>query len=212
MFVFERREKMEIKFDEKGLIPAIIQDSKTGEVLMLGYMNEESLQKTIKERKVYFYSRSKKRIWLKGETSKNYLYVLNIFKDCDGDSLLILVNCDGNVCHTGSRSCFYEEILPISFPPLFNFIHKLFDLIEERKKANKENSYTSYLFERGKELIAKKFGEEAIETIVAYLKEDSEKLKKEVADMVYHLLVLLSSSKINPELVLEELLKRHIKK
>lgn len=203
---------MEIKFDEKGLIPAIIQDSERGEVLMLGYMNEESLQKTIKEGKVHFYSRSRKRIWMKGETSKNYLYVSSISKDCDGDSLLVLVRCDGNVCHTGNRSCFYEEIFSISSPPLFNFIHKLFDLIEERKKTREKNSYTSYLFEKGKELIAKKFGEEAVETIVAYLKEDSEKLKNEAVDMLYHFLVLLSSSHITPKMLMEELLNRFIRK
>lgn len=209
---FKRREAMEIKFDEKGLIPAIIQDYKTGEILMLGYMNRESLEKTIEEGKVYFYSRSRKKLWMKGDTSKNYLYVSAIFIDCDRDTLLILVNSNGNVCHTGRRSCFSEEIFSGCSPPLYNFIHKLFSIIEERKKRYDRKSYTSYLFQNGKELIAKKLGEEAVEVIIAYLKEDSKEIINETSDLLYHLLVLLSSFEIKLERILEELLRRHLKK
>ncbi len=203
---------MEIKFDEKGLIPAIIQDYKTGEILMLGYMNRESLENTMEEGKVYFYSRSRKRLWMKGETSKNYLYVSSIFIDCDKDTLLILVNPSGNVCHTGKRSCFFEEIFSGYPPPLYNFIHKLFSIIEERKKIYDKKSYTSYLFRNGKELIARKLGEETLEVIIAYLKGDSKEIINETSDLLYHLLVLLSSSDIKPERILEELLMRHLKK
>ncbi len=203
---------MEIKFDEKGLIPAIIQDSKTGEILMLGYMNRESLEKTIKEGKVHFYSRSRKKLWMKGETSKNYLYVLSIFLDCDRDTLLILVNSYGNVCHSGKRSCFFEEIYSSSYPSVYNFLQKLFEIIEKRKKIMDKNSYTSYLFQNGKELIAKKIGEEATETIVAYLKEDSKEIINETADLIYHILVLISSSGISPEIIIGELIRRHLKK
>ncbi len=203
---------MEIKFDEKGLIPAIIQDSKTGEVLMLGYMNREALKKTIEEGKVYFYSRSRRKLWMKGETSKNYLFVTKIFTDCDRDTLLILVNPEGNVCHTGNRSCFFEEISSGSYPPLYNFIHKLFSIIEDRKKSYNEKSYTSYLFQKGKEVIAKKLGEEAMEVIIAYLRGDSKEIINETSDLIYHLLVLLSSSEIKLERIFEELLMRHLKK
>jgi len=210
MLEFERRKIMEIKFDEKGLIPAIIQDSKTGEVLMLGYMNKEALEKTIEEGKVYFYSRSRKKLWMKGETSKNYLYVTKIFIDCDRDTLLILVNPEGNVCHTGNRSCFFEEISSGSNPPLYNFIYKLFSIIEDRKKSYNEKSYTSYLFQKGREVIAKKVGEEAMEVIIAYLNEDSEEIIKETSDLVYHLLILLSSSCIEPQKIFEELINRNL--
>lgn len=203
---------MEIKFNEEGLIPAIIQDSKTGEILMLGYMNKESLEKTIREGKVYFFSRSRKKLWMKGETSKNYLYVSSIFLDCDGDTLLIIVNPCGNVCHTGKRTCFFEEIYSSSSPPFYSFLHKLFNIIGERKKNINKSSYTSYLFKNGKKLIAKKVGEEAMETIVAYLREDSREIINETADLIYHILVLLSSSDISPEAIVEELIRRHLKK
>ena len=179
-----------IKFDEKGLVPAIVQDYYTKEVLTLAYMNRESLEITLKEKKTCFYSRSRQELWLKGETSGNYQHVVSIKYDCDGDALLIEVTKDGPACHTGEESCFYNSLFESEDYSGFT-AEKLYKLIEERKTNPSEKSYTSYLFEKGIDKILKKVGEEATEVIIGAKNNDNEELKYEIADLYYHTLVLM---------------------
>ncbi len=196
---------MNIDFSKgKKLVPAVIQDASTNIVLMLGYMNEEAYQKTIREHKVTFYSRSKKHLWTKGETSGNYLYVKKIMKDCDSDTLLIKVNPAGPVCHTGADTCFAEENVPSN-----EFLAQLEKIIKDRKKNPKPKSYTNHLFNSGIKKISQKVGEEATEVIIEALNSDRERLKNEAADLVYHLLVLLSEKEISLSEVVRVLEKRH---
>ena len=198
----------ELKFDSNGLIPAVIQDYYTKEVLTVAYMNSESLKITIDEGKTCFYSRSRNELWRKGETSGNYQYVVNIKSDCDNDSLVVEVIKDGPACHTGSESCFNNFIFKTREE---NFsIQKLYDLIKERKTSNTENSYTSYLFEKGLDKILKKIGEECTEVIIGAKNQGNEELVYELADLVYHSMVLMIEKNITLADIKEELKKRQV--
>ena len=187
-----------------GLVPAIILDNSTGQVLMLGFMNEESLKKTVDEKKVVFYSRTKKRLWQKGETSGNYLNLVSISIDCDNDALLISVIPEGPTCHTGSYSCFNSvEKSNISF------LDYLFNLIKQRKAELPEDSYTTKLFNKGPDKIAQKVGEEAVETIIAAKNRDREEIINESADLIYHLFVMLAEQDIELFEIADKLQSRH---
>ena len=200
---------MELKFDEKGLIPAIVQDHYTKEVLTLAYMNAESLALTIAEGRTVFWSRSRNEIWRKGETSGNVQRVVSITADCDNDALVVEVVKLGPACHTGAESCFFHEIY-VS-PELKQFSWQaLYELIKGRKTHPQEGSYTTYLFEKGKEKILKKVGEECTEVIIAGEKEDKEETIYEISDLAYHVLVLMVNAGITVEDVTRELEKRHV--
>ena len=209
---------MNLKFDEKGLIPAIVQDHYTKEVLTLAYMNAETLALTIAEGRTVFWSRSRQEIWRKGETSGNVQRVVSITADCDADAhfwnpghLIPLVEVvkSGPACHTGAESCFFNEVY-VS-PELKQFSWQgLYQLIKGRKDSPKEGSYTTYLFEKGKEKILKKVGEECTEVIIAGEKEDKEETVYEISDLAYHVLVLMVSAGITVEDVTRELEKRHV--
>lgn len=187
-----------------GMIPAIIQDNKTGKVLMLGFMNEEAFEKTKATGKVTFFSRTKNRLWTKGEESGNFLHVVTMKEDCDQDTLLIKVNPVGPVCHTGNDTCFEEsnkeDIL---------FLKYLQDFIDKRKQEMPEGSYTTSLFKKGINRMAQKVGEEAVETVIEATNGTDEGFLYEAADMVYHLIVLLSSKGYRLEHLANELKKRH---
>ena len=205
----------QVNFDQRGLVPVILQDIRSKEVLMLAYMNRESLEKTIETGKACFWSRSRQEIWLKGETSGNYQYVHAIRVDCDHDTLLILVEPAGPACHTGKQSCFHRALLNSNsddlFWPLadrFIFLKKLDKLITDRKVNPDAASYTSYLFREGLDKISKKIGEEAAEVIIAAKNEKNEEIIAESADLLYHLLVLLKLYDISLEEILSELESR----
>lgn len=189
-----------------GLIPAIVQDANNFQVLMLGYMDREALQMTLEKERVTFYSRSKERLWTKGETSGNYLNLVDIQQDCDNDTLLILADPEGPTCHTGNNSCFFKK----DFQPQenLNFLNDLEELIISRKKERPEGSYTTSLFDDGIDKIAQKVGEEAVETIIETKNEDH-RLVDEVSDLIYHLLVLLAEKKVPLYDVIQNLKKRH---
>ena len=190
----------------KGLIPAIIQDAKTQKVLMLGYMNEEAYLKTIAEKRVTFFSRSKNRLWTKGETSENYLEVVNLLVDCDQDTILIQANPEGPTCHTGADTCFNE-------PNQDNaaWLDYLKHVIRSRKNETAEKSYTASLFQKGTHKIAQKVGEEAVELVIEALMKNDDLFKGEAADLVFHLLVLLEDRGIGLEEVIKLLQERHQK-
>ncbi len=193
-----------------GLIPAVIQDDKTGVVLMLGYMNAESLEKTKQEGKVTFFSRSKQRLWTKGETSENFLFVTDIMVDCDGDTILIKANPAGPVCHTGDDTCFGEkndQDTRIGEAAFLNYLQK--KIIRERKLNPTANSYTSSLFSRGINKIAQKVGEEAVEVVIEAKDHDDNLFKNEVSDLLFHLLVLLEQKNIDLDEVIGVLRSRH---
>ena len=187
-----------------GIIPAIIVDHTTNQVLMLGFMNKEALLQTIDKQKVVFFSRTKNRLWLKGETSGNYLNVISINSDCDNDSLLIVTEPEGPTCHTGSYSCFAEidenNIL---------FLDYLFKLVKKRKIDLPENSYTTKLFKEGKDRIIQKVGEESVETIIAAKNRDKDEIVNEVSDLVFHLMVMLAEQGIEFSEIITNLQKRH---
>jgi phosphoribosyl-ATP pyrophosphohydrolase/phosphoribosyl-AMP cyclohydrolase len=187
-----------------GLIPAIIQDNTTNKVLMLGYMNEESLRKTKAEGKVTFFSRSKQRLWTKGEESGNFLNVVSIAEDCDQDTLLIKVIPDGPTCHTGADTCWNENNTEDVM-----FLKFLQDFIDKRKQEMPEDSYTTSLFKKGTRKIAQKVGEEAVETVIGAMANDDENFIYEGADLIYHLIVLLSHKGYRIEDLARELKKRH---
>ena len=196
---------MKLDFEKMGgLIPAIIQDSCTGKVLMLGFMNEESLAKTEETGKVTFYSRTKNRLWTKGETSGNFLNVVSIAADCDNDTLLIKVKPVGPVCHTGSDTCFGE----VNDTDLF-FLSYLQDFIDKRKAEMPEGSYTTSLFKKGVNRMAQKVGEEAVETVIEATNGTDEGFLYEASDLIYHLIVLLTSKGHRIEELAQELKKRH---
>jgi len=195
---------MNIAFNkENGLVPAIVQDAETKTVLMLAYMNEEAYKKTMETGKVTFYSRSRKSLWTKGETSGNFLYLISIAADCDSDTLLIKVRPQGPACHTGADTCFNEK------NESSGFLKTLENIITERRNNPKESSYTTSLFIKGTAKIAQKVGEEAVETIIEAMKNDKERLKEESADLLYHLIVLLSEKHISLWDVEKVLEKRH---
>ncbi|MEE4116331.1 MAG: bifunctional phosphoribosyl-AMP cyclohydrolase/phosphoribosyl-ATP diphosphatase HisIE [Marinilabiliaceae bacterium] len=185
-----------------GLLPAIIQDDTSSEVLMLGYMNEESFRKTVDEGKVCFYSRSKKRLWTKGESSGNFLYVRNIKLDCDNDSILIKVKPAGPVCHTGSETCFGDRSSR-------GFLYRLEDIINSRIEENNENSYTNSLFRKGINKVAQKLGEEAVELIIEAKDDNRDLFENEAADLLYHLLILLRARGVSLESIEDVLKNRH---
>ena len=198
-----------LKFDDNGLIPAIIIDYYTKEVLTLGYMNKESLEISINEGKTCFYSRSRKELWRKGETSKNYQHIQNIKSDCDNDALVIEVIKDGPACHTGAESCFMNEIYQKENYKDFS-IYKLYELIRGRKINMTEGSYTTYLFNSGIDKILKKIGEESSEVIIGAKNGSKEEIIYELSDLFYHSLVLMVEKNITLNDIKDELSKRSI--
>ena len=200
-----------IKLDDKGLVPAIVQDAGTGQVLTLAYMNEESLERTRASGQVWFYSRSRKELWHKGETSGNYLNVRTISVDCDGDAILIKAEPTGPACHTGETSCFFQE-MPSDTPAFertpSNTFTELFEVIEQRKRDKPKGSYVAKLLKKGPKKVGKKVVEEAGEVVIAALNEGRERTVSEVADLWFHSLVLLASVDATPEEVFEELRSR----
>ncbi|QJC29867.1 bifunctional phosphoribosyl-AMP cyclohydrolase/phosphoribosyl-ATP diphosphatase HisIE [Enterobacteriaceae endosymbiont of Plateumaris sericea] len=187
-----------------GLIPTIIQHKISGQVLMHGFLNKESLKKTLELKKVTFFSRVKKCLWTKGETTGNFLFVKNIITDCDKDSLLILVNPIGKTCHLNIDSCFKNKIIP-----KYTFLYFLENLLEKRKNINFNNSYTYNLYKSGTKRISQKVGEEAIETILAANNDNYQEIIDETSDLIYHLLVLLKNKNINFSDILKNLQKRN---
>ena len=202
---------MNLDFDKSGgLLPVIIQDNTSGQVLMLGFMNEEALHKTQQEQVVTFYSRIKNRLWTKGETSGNFLSVVSIQEDCDQDTLLIKVNPKGPTCHTGSISCFTDQAENFTSPKgSATFLEYLENLIQDRKQNPNETSYTNSLFEKGILKIAQKVGEEAVETVIDAVAGKKETLKGEAADLLFHLLVLLAASDLKLSDIIGVLEERH---
>lgn len=194
-----------LKFDERGLIPAIVQDARTRDVLTLAYMNAESLARTIETGQTWFWSRSRNALWHKGETSGNTQSVVSLACDCDNDAIVVLVEPAGPACHTGARSCFD---LQTEDEELGVLLATLYELIESRERDRPEGSYTTYLFNHGLDKILKKVGEESAETIIAAKNEDGARLTSEVADLVYHLLVLLVARGVSLDEVREELAQR----
>lgn len=199
----------ELKFDENGLIPAIVVDSITKKVLMLAYMNAESLKITMEKGKTCFYSRSRKELWLKGETSGNYQNVVSITADCDKDALTVVVEKEGPACHTGAESCFFNPVYESEELQEFS-LQSLVKLIEGRKTEKKEGSYTTYLFEKGTDKILKKVGEECTEVIIAGKADDKKETVYEIADLCYHVLVLMIQMGISLEDIHKELASRHV--
>ncbi|WNS75034.1 bifunctional phosphoribosyl-AMP cyclohydrolase/phosphoribosyl-ATP diphosphatase HisIE [Bacillus sp. DTU_2020_1000418_1_SI_GHA_SEK_038] len=206
----------ELTFDEKGLIPAIVQDATTREVLTLAYMNRESLEKSIESGETWFFSRSRQELWHKGATSGNTQRIVEMKFDCDKDAIVVLVDTAGPACHTGAVSCFEESLYPSgeSAGSLsdYSILLSLEKLIQEREAERPEGAYTTYLFEKGVDKILKKVGEEAAEVIIAAKNRDKEELKWEAADLLYHLLVLLREQELPFKEVLSVLDKRHEKK
>ena len=198
-----------LKFDEKGLIPAIVQDHYTKEVLTLAYMNAESLAVTIDERRTCFWSRSRQELWRKGETSGSRQHVVSITADCDGDALVVEVVKDGPACHTGAESCFFNGLYLSDQLKQFSY-EGLYRLIQGRKTSPVEGSYTTYLFEKGLDKILKKVGEECTEVIIGGCKEDRAETVYEIADLCYHVMVLMVQMGITVEDVTRELEKRHV--
>lgn len=204
-------EKLEnIKFDEKGLIPAIIQDVNTKEVLMMAYMNETSLVKTLATGETWFWSRSRGELWHKGATSGNLQKVVKINYDCDGDTLLIQVIQEGVACHTGKRSCFYNPLYTSKKDVVVGsgILQQLYNIVDNRKKNPVEGSYTNYLFDKGIDKILKKVGEESAEVIIAAKNPNREELIYESSDLIYHLLVLLREKEVLLEDIFQELGRR----
>ena len=198
-----------LKFDEKGLIPAIVVDAETKKVLTLAYMNRESLKISMERELTCFWSRSRQELWLKGETSGNYQHIVSITADCDRDTLLILAEPDGPACHLGTESCFTNPVFESEENHAFT-LDGLMKLIEGRKTEKKEGSYTTYLFEKGIDKILKKVGEEATEVIIAGKAGDKRETVYEIADLAYHVMVLMTEAGISLADVREELASRHV--
>lgn len=198
-----------LKFDEKGLIPAIIVDARSKRVLTLAYMNKESLKISIEKQLTCFWSRSRNELWLKGETSGNYQHIVSITADCDNDALVIMVEPDGPACHTGSFSCFENTVFESDERNEFSY-EGLMELIRGRKTDRKEGSYTTYLFDKGLDKILKKIGEECTEVIIAAKAEDKAETVYEIADLAYHVMVLMIESGISLEDIHNELASRHV--
>lgn len=199
----------ELKFDANGLIPAIVTDAVSGRVLTLTYMNRESLQISMEKELTCFWSRSRQELWLKGETSGNYQHIVSITADCDGDALLVVVEPDGPACHKGTFSCFEDPVWQSETRQQFS-LSGLYQLLEERRTEQPEGSYTSYLFQKGLDKILKKVGEECTEVIIAGKAEDHRETVYEIADLAYHVLVLMVQSGISLEEIHRELASRHI--
>ena len=198
-----------LKFDKDGLIPAIVVDADTKRVLTLAYMNEESLKISMEKGLTCFWSRSRKELWLKGETSGNYQHIVSITADCDRDALTILVRKDGPACHLGTDSCFNEVLYEGDAAPAFS-LDSLMELISGRKTDKKEGSYTTYLFEKGIDKILKKVGEECTEVIIAGKADDKKETIYEIADLTYHVMVLMIEMGISLADIQKELASRHV--
>ncbi|WP_298469060.1 bifunctional phosphoribosyl-AMP cyclohydrolase/phosphoribosyl-ATP diphosphatase HisIE [uncultured Psychrobacillus sp.] len=198
-----------LTFDDKGLIPVIVQHAVTREVLTLAYMNEEAYEKTVETREAWFFSRSRQELWHKGETSGNTQRVVSIQTDCDSDALVLEVLPSGPACHTGEETCFHKSLEKFEEASGYNVLTNLIKTIEERQQTMPEGAYTTYLFEKGVDKICKKVGEEASEVIIASKNNDAEELKWEAADLIYHLLVLLQNQKVSYYDLLQVLQKRH---
>lgn len=197
----------ELNFEKlNGLVPAVVVDNNTDAVLMLGFMNRESLQKTIETKLVTFFSRTRNQLWTKGETSGNFLKLVKIKPDCDNDSLLIFVEPEGNTCHTGNYSCFNVEKRGS-----IKFLQQLSEIIKERKENLPENSYTTKLFKEGENRIIQKVGEEAVEVVIAAKNNGREEIINETSDLLFHLMVMLEEKKIDLTDIVSNLEKRHVK-
>ena len=200
----------ELKFNSDGLIPAIVVDDESGDVLMLAYMNRESLRISLEKKLTCFWSRSRQELWLKGETSGNYQHIREIVADCDRDTLLVYVKPDGPACHLGNESCFVDDVMAREEKEHEKFtLCGLMELIKGRKAEKTEGSYTSYLFEKGLDKILKKIGEESSEVIIA-AKNDKKEAVYEISDLVYHLLVLMAEMNIEIKDIIKELASRHV--
>ena len=198
-----------LKFDDKGLIPAIVVDAVSKKVLTLAYMNRESLQMSVEKGITCFWSRSRNQLWIKGETSGNFQHIVSITADCDKDALVVMVEKDGPACHTGADSCFTDRIWESDELSEFSY-QGLMDLIEGRKTNPQEGSYTTYLFEKGLDKILKKVGEECTEVIIAAKDKDYKETVYEIADLCYHTMVLMVENKISLEDITKELASRHV--
>lgn len=213
-----------IKYDNQGLVPAVVQDAVSKEVLMLAYMNEESLAKTIESGLTWFWSRSRSELWNKGAASGHIQKVKSVLYDCDGDTLLVLVDQVGPACHTGQYSCFYNDISDVNnsvsssastegnTPGRFDILSKLERIIAERDAERPEGAYTTYLFEKGIDKILKKVGEETAEVIIAAKNRDNDELRYESSDLIFHLLVLLREARLPLDDLMSELERRHVNK
>jgi phosphoribosyl-ATP pyrophosphohydrolase/phosphoribosyl-AMP cyclohydrolase len=199
----------ELKFDEKGLIPAVVVDAVTKKVLTVAYMNKESLTVSMEKGLTCFWSRSRNELWLKGETSGNYQHIVSITADCDRDALTVLVEKDGPACHKGTDSCFNEVIYESADRHEFS-LERLMEMLEGRKSNPKEGSYTSYLFQKGIDKILKKVGEECTEVIIAGKADDKAETIYEIADLTYHVMVLMLEMGISLEDIHKELASRHV--
>jgi phosphoribosyl-ATP pyrophosphohydrolase/phosphoribosyl-AMP cyclohydrolase len=199
----------ELKFDEKGLIPAIIVDSVTKKVLTLAYMSKESLQISMEKEQTCFYSRSRQELWLKGETSGNYQNIVSITADCDNDALVVVVEPEGPACHTGEVTCFHNPVFQSENRHEFSY-ESLYEMLVGRKIEKKEGSYTTYLFEKGLDKILKKVGEECTEVIIAAKDDDKPETIYEVADLCYHVMVMMIQMGISLEDIHKELASRHV--
>ena len=207
----------QVKLDERGLIPVVVQDARTRQVLMLAYMNADSLQKTLETNETWFWSRSRSSLWHKGETSGNTQRVVAVLVDCDGDALTVLVLPNGPACHTGAQSCFFNEIQTLrqseqggeqDLGNLGEVLNSLYTLVESRRRERPEGAYTTYLFDQGLDKILKKIGEESAETIIAAKNDCRSDLIKESSDLLYHLIVLLVERGLSLEEVRDELARR----
>ena len=198
-----------LKFDENGLIPAVVVDAITKEVLTVAYMNEESLKISMEKGLTCFYSRSRQELWLKGETSGNYQHIVSITADCDGDALVVMVEKDGPACHLGEESCFHNPIWESEERHEFS-LQDLMTMLKGRKENPKEGSYTTYLFEKGLDKILKKVGEECTEVIIGAKAQDKKETVYEIADLCYHVMVLMIEAGISLEDIHKELASRHV--
>lgn len=200
---------MDVKFDENGLVPVVTVDHYTNEVLMLAYADAEALQKTLETKRAYYYSRSRKKLWMKGETSGNYQYIKQVRADCDDDTLMYVVEQKGPACHTGQRSCFHKYLSggpeTVMSKDRSSILSEVYDVIKDRTVNPKEGSYTNYLFEKGIDKILKKVGEESAETIIAAKNNSKKEIVLEVSDLIYHLMVMLVEKKIELEDIYKEL-------
>ncbi|MBQ6847673.1 MAG: bifunctional phosphoribosyl-AMP cyclohydrolase/phosphoribosyl-ATP diphosphatase HisIE [Clostridia bacterium] len=199
----------ELKFDERGLIPAVVVDSISKKVLTVAYMNKESLKISMEKELTCFYSRSRNELWLKGETSGNYQHIVSITADCDKDALVVVVEKDGPACHEGTDSCFTKEVFQSDTRHEFS-LENLYEMLKDRKATMPEGSYTSYLFSKGVDKILKKVGEESTEVIIASKADDKPETIYEIADLTYHIMVLMTEMGISVEEVRKELASRHI--
>lgn len=198
-----------LKYDERGLIPAIVIDTETRRVLMLAYMNEESLRLSMEKGLTCFYSRSRQQLWLKGETSGNYQHIVSITADCDRDTLLVEVRKDGPACHLGTESCFSDVIFEGDEPPAFQY-EDLMEMLRGRRDNPKEGSYTTYLFQKGLDKMLKKVGEETTEVIIAAKDHDRANTIYEIGDLMYHVMVLMLEAGISLEDIKREMASRHV--